>query len=174
MRYTSHIEDCLQSLAVANEYNADFILVQMVKLQKIVEDIRCSALHSASSMKGLVDLYVKAFQKSLQDYMAALPPGLQQNSEYFKLRALFIHIITHRSIDSSALPQCRDSAVPSRLSDASSRRRQFKIPAHGNLIRMSVGNKSILCCMAINTPIVILHLIFRKFRTVDANAACIF
>jgi hypothetical protein len=96
MRYTSHIEDCLQPLSAAIEYNADFFLVQMVKLQKIVEEIRCSGLHSASTMKGLVDLYVKSFQKSLHDYKAALPPSLQQNSEHNPCHELVYGLLTPR------------------------------------------------------------------------------
>ena len=80
MRHNSHIEDCLQAVAAAEEYETDILLVQIVKLQKIVEEIRVSGLHNQSSLKGSVEMYVRSFQAVLQEYKSALPAKLQQNS----------------------------------------------------------------------------------------------
>jgi len=82
MRYTGHIEDCLQAVAAAAEYETDICLVQMVKLQKIVEEVRVSGLYNDSSLKGPVGMYVRSFQTVLQEYKSALPANLQQNSQY--------------------------------------------------------------------------------------------
>jgi hypothetical protein len=82
IRYASHIEDCLQVVVAAAEYDTDIFLVQKVKLQKIVEEVRFSGLHNDSSLKGPVGMYVSSFQAALQEYKSALPANLQQNSQY--------------------------------------------------------------------------------------------
>lgn len=120
MRCTSFIDECVQAISVATEYDTDIILVQMVRLQKLVEEIRASGLQNNSSLKGPVEMYVKVFQTRLQEYKSALPPNLQQNSEYTPLHPLFVHcsLLVSSSVTNPALLHCRNPTLPVWLSDA--------------------------------------------------------
>jgi hypothetical protein len=109
MRYNSHIEDCLQAVAAAAEYETDIYLIQMVKLQKIVEEIRVSGLYNDSSLKGPVGMYVRSFQTALQEYKSALPANLQQNSQYHQVLSLMYHkaySVVSSSVSTSTLFLC--------------------------------------------------------------------
>lgn len=82
MRYSSHIESCLQAIEAAAHSETDIILVQICKLQKIVEEIRASGLHNSPDLKGPIKMYVSSFETALHTFMEFLPENLRNNSKH--------------------------------------------------------------------------------------------
>jgi hypothetical protein len=88
MRYSSHIEGCLQAVEATADSESDAILVQISKIQKIVEEIRSTSLHNSPSLKGPVKMYVGSFEAALRACKNSLPTNLYHNSKYQTIRSL--------------------------------------------------------------------------------------
>lgn len=83
LRWTPHMEECLQILAERPECPTDKILVQQVKLQLIVEKVNhCPWLReagNAESMGAPPAFYLEALKLQLQEAKRQIPIDLQQN-----------------------------------------------------------------------------------------------
>ncbi len=71
-------------LAENKEYSTDTLLVQLVKLQLIIERVDQGPWHEeqndpTGSIRAPTTFYVKALQMELQDFKAKVPPDLQTN-----------------------------------------------------------------------------------------------
>ncbi len=71
-------------LAENKEYPTDTLLVQLVKLQLIVERVDQGPWHeehndSTGSIRAPPTFYLKALQMELQDFKVKVPPDLQTN-----------------------------------------------------------------------------------------------
>jgi hypothetical protein len=88
MRWTRHMEDCLQHLANEPETPGDEVLVTIVKISKVMDDVNAahfkrlfeSETQGPSSMPPV--LHVKALVASLDAIKESLRPELLQNSAY--------------------------------------------------------------------------------------------
>ena len=84
MHWTQYLEDCVAVLAETNELPSDAILIQMVKLQLIVEKVRRGPWHeehddSTGFSRAPPIFYLKALQAQLQDFKARIPQQIERN-----------------------------------------------------------------------------------------------
>ncbi|KAI9729358.1 MAG: hypothetical protein M1834_006881 [Cirrosporium novae-zelandiae] len=86
LRFTSYMDEGCRTLLEAGEYPSDTYLTHLVNLQKTVERISESPLHSeadsSSNRKPPVGMYVKGVQEEMTRFKDSLPPELQQSREY--------------------------------------------------------------------------------------------
>jgi hypothetical protein len=86
LRWTPHMDECLQTLAEKQECPTDEVLVQQVRLQLIVEKVTQARWHdgeieNAGPVRAPPAFYLKALQSQLQEVKRKLPPESQQNGK---------------------------------------------------------------------------------------------
>ena len=84
LRWTQYLEDCIAVLAEKKEYPSDTLLIQMVKLQLIMEKVGQCPWHEAHEeftdfARAPAIFYLKALQVQLQDFKTEIPPEIQKN-----------------------------------------------------------------------------------------------
>lgn len=88
IRYTPYLEQCMKDLEVAREYETDYLIVNLVRIQHLTE--RISQLHAKEHLpqdlqdisRAPMNVYLDAFQQELDKYRHGLPRGLQNNSKF--------------------------------------------------------------------------------------------
>ncbi|EME49367.1 hypothetical protein DOTSEDRAFT_68225 [Dothistroma septosporum NZE10] len=68
MPYTNYMEECLDHLEQAKEYDSDILLVQIVRVQRVIE-----AIHTTDSPSAPPRIYIKAFQADIERLRKADP-----------------------------------------------------------------------------------------------------
>jgi hypothetical protein len=86
LRWTPHMEGCLQTLAKKQECPTDEVLVQPVRLQLIVEKVAQAPWHdgeieTAELIRAPPAFYLKALQSQLQEVKRKLSPESQRNGK---------------------------------------------------------------------------------------------
>jgi hypothetical protein len=87
IRYTKYLNQCLEELERAAEYEADSLAVQLVRLQHLTEKVfhfhtKDQLLSELASIpKPTTTQYLEAFQTELASFWEALPPSLKNNRE---------------------------------------------------------------------------------------------
>src|SRR5271170_1606627 len=86
LRWTPHMDECLQMLAEKQECPTDEILVQQVRLQLIVEKVVQAPWHdgeieNAERVRAPPAFYLKALQSQLQEVRRKLPPESLRNGK---------------------------------------------------------------------------------------------
>lgn len=91
MRWTAYLNECLQILETANEFDSDAVLVQLVKLRLISD--RISDLSGPTADAGLdlaarppMNFYLKSVEAQLRAFRTNIPTHLSNNS---KLSAIY-------------------------------------------------------------------------------------
>src|SRR4051794_33240812 len=80
LRWTSHMEECLNILAESKECPGDAVLVHQVRLQLLVEQAsQISQQIRESGNATPLDLYRRSLQGQLQEVNDKLPPELNFN-----------------------------------------------------------------------------------------------
>lgn len=84
LRWNSHLDECLTVLAENKEHPSDALLVQLVKLQIIVERVGQAPWHdehgnAAGLARAPPTFYLKALQAQLQDFKSQIPTEIQKN-----------------------------------------------------------------------------------------------
>ena len=75
MRFTDHLENCCQALINNPEYSTDIILVQLVRLHRVVERYLPQAMgHSVLGVP--VRSFVKCFEDDIQRFRQSIPQDL--------------------------------------------------------------------------------------------------
>lgn len=87
MSYTKYLESCLDTLEQAQEYESDAFLVQMVRLQHLVEDT-----HTLETPSAPMQMYVKAFEADLTRLKAS-NPCKDTNNVYLQLQYRIAEIL---------------------------------------------------------------------------------
>lgn len=96
LRWTPHMEECLQTLAEKQECPTDEVLVQQVRLQLIVGKVAQAPWHdgeieNAEPIRAPPAFYLKALQSQLQGIKSKLTPESQLNGK-LSLQTTFISI----------------------------------------------------------------------------------
>ena len=78
------MDECLQTLVERKEHPADAFLVQLVKLQLIVEKVAHAPWSESSGdlggpIKAPSHFYLRALQRQLEDFKQNIPSELLQN-----------------------------------------------------------------------------------------------
>ena len=86
LRWTSHLDDCLQVLDERHECLTDKILVQQVRLQLIVEKVTRGtwndvAMGTAEYRKAPLSFHLQALHSELQEVRSKLPLQFQRDGE---------------------------------------------------------------------------------------------
>lgn len=85
LRYTAHLEESCNALAQDPEFERDIYLVQLVRLQKIAEQITQSIPYDAPqsfwTSKPPIGMLVKAFEAQLEAFKGAIPRDLQHDGK---------------------------------------------------------------------------------------------
>ncbi|KAK4549368.1 hypothetical protein LTR36_006365 [Oleoguttula mirabilis] len=86
LSYTKYMDDCLNSLVEAREYDSDPLLVQMVRLQHLAEDT-----HTTETPSAPMQMYVKAFEADLTKLKESDP--CKEDCTLLKLQYLSAEIL---------------------------------------------------------------------------------
>jgi hypothetical protein len=94
-RYTRYLDQCLQELESAAEYETDQLAVQLVRVQHLTEKI--FYFHTGDQLvndmpgipKATATVYLDAFQAELDKLRNELPPNLKTNRETIPLGRVF-------------------------------------------------------------------------------------
>ena len=86
LRWTPHLEECVQVLQEQAECPEDEILVQQVRLQQLVEKVNQSmshdgALDAATHTKVPPAFYIQALHTQLQEIKSKFSPPAQQDGK---------------------------------------------------------------------------------------------
>ena len=87
MRWTMFLENALRSLEQSAEYESDLLLVQMVRLQHLIEEASTTEAPSAP-----MQMYVKAFQADI-DRLRSSDPCTDQNNVFLRMQYLTSEIL---------------------------------------------------------------------------------
>ncbi|EMD00141.1 hypothetical protein BAUCODRAFT_21795 [Baudoinia panamericana UAMH 10762] len=85
--YSDHLHECLKQLEQRKEYESDLLLVQMVRLQRLAEEV-----HTTEKPTGPINLYRKAFDGELSKLREASPPCTAGNL-YLGMQELYIEVL---------------------------------------------------------------------------------
>ena len=88
IRYTPYLDQCMKDLEASREYETDYLIVSLVRIQHLTE--RISQLHAKEHLqqdlqdiaRAPMNVYLDAFQQELDKFKGSLPRGLQSNSEW--------------------------------------------------------------------------------------------
>ena len=86
LRWTPYLDECITVLAENREYPSDALLVQLVKLQLIVEKVGHAPWHdgrgdTTGSARAPSIFYLKSLQAHLRDFKVNIPPEYQKNGK---------------------------------------------------------------------------------------------
>ena len=84
LRWTPHLDECLEVLSERKESSLDDILVQQVRMQTIVEKVTrgpwdCGTVKKAERSSMPQCFYLNALQSQLQEAKAKISPNLKDN-----------------------------------------------------------------------------------------------
>ena len=87
LRWTPYLDECIAVLGEKDEHPTDPLLVQMVKVQLVVEKAGQAPWHEErddpnGSVRPPPIFYLKALQAQLQDFKTRIPPSIQGNGTY--------------------------------------------------------------------------------------------
>ena len=89
LRWTPYLDECIAVLGEKDEHPTDPLLIQLVKLQLVVERAGQAQWHEERDDphgSGRVPpiFYLKALQAQLEDFKNRIPPSIQGNGTYFQ------------------------------------------------------------------------------------------
>ena len=99
LRWTEHMDECLEKLTEAPEWVGDSLLALLVRSQLILEKASRSPWHNTQPGGGEVaatvpaEFYRKALLAQLQELKQQIPPGLQENGDLTCIDRLYYLIL---------------------------------------------------------------------------------
>lgn len=86
--YSKYLEECLNNLKQAREYDSDLLLVQLVMLQRLAEDA-----HSVETPSAPIQIYIKAYEADLKKLKANDPCENMPENMLLKMQYLTTEIL---------------------------------------------------------------------------------
>ena len=88
MRWTPHMEECMQKLSDSPQWSGDLVLVALVKIYKVLEDFshiqwmnsEFGGRSTAASSKPIPIHFVKSLRANIDEIRKSLTPELLENS----------------------------------------------------------------------------------------------
>jgi hypothetical protein len=117
IRYTQHLEDCCQALLAEAEYPSDIVLVQHVRLQRVLERYLPNAV-GQPELSVPVRSFVRCFEEDIQKFKQSVPRDLLESCMQRKSLLICIeNVLIDLSSSTITYSRCSNRTLRMRTDD---------------------------------------------------------
>lgn len=111
IRYTQHLEDCCQALIAEAEYPSDIVLVQHVRLLRVLERYHPHAI-GQTALTVPVRSFVRCFEEDIQKFRQSVPRELLEGCMLTKFLLIWIeNVLMHLSSSTTTYSRWSDRTL---------------------------------------------------------------